>query len=386
MLAVGSVYGWSVLANSYMIPLYGFSPAQANVAGTMSVLSVYVTFPTGMFFDGSGARASMVLGGMLLTSGWLLTYWAISTQQASVVVGICQCFCGQAVQPLMLAAMDNVRNFTASQRGTCNAIVFTGFGLTSILMAQLAEHVFPGDLRSFLLTMALAGAVLVLYAIVVFAPPLAVCKLERIIGARRTHFRNLVCHDRDATVFLLTIFLFGMSLYYWIVNLGGLVEATHSSSSVSSLVTIFGIFNVVSRPIVGFASDLVPLSRAQMMAVGCVLVSLSQFLAAFDQLLASAVLCGLSDGWMFATFPTLTREVHGTERYGVTWSTYLFMFGIGDVFVNFVLGPVFGGHTRRVAGIVALPLLCGLWMVVAASLALVLDRRLKGRQAQDSSC
>ena len=41
------------------------------------------------------------------------------------------------MQPVLLASLETVKNFSASNKGAASGFVLCGFGLTSVLMAQL---------------------------------------------------------------------------------------------------------------------------------------------------------------------------------------------------------------------------------------------------------
>jgi len=391
MLACGSVYGWGVV-NKYLgasgpLPLK-YTADDIDTMGTMGALSVYVTFHTGIFHDWCGARASLVLGGVLLVAGWILTMWGVHNHQPAVVIGIYQCLCGQSVQPLMLAAMENVKNFSWENRGKTSAVVFTGFGLTSVCMAQMKKHFFAENFYGLVTTMAIVGAVATIYQILTFTSP-PVDPAEKIQGGKCQHAMNM-CRQTNAQILIVIMGAFGMSLYYWIVNVVGLWKAGGMEGSVADLITYFGVCNIIARPVVGFSSDFLPFSRCQLMCMGMLIVSLTMFLCTFKLITLSAFAMGIADGFMFAVWPPLTRELHGMKMYGITFSVYLAMFGVGDVFINFVLGktcfkPTADGHLPEANGMILPALFAAICSVIGAGLCLFLDRRIKYAASQQKA-
>lgn len=388
MLACGSIYGWGVV-DKYLGatgPLdQPYTAGEIGTMGTMGALSVYVTFHTGIFHDAFGARASLALGGTLLVSGWILTMWGVHTHQSAVIIGLFQCLCGQSVQPLMLGAMENVKNFSWENRGKTNAVVFTGFGMTSVLMAQMKKHIFQTNFYGLVTTMAIIAAVASIYQIVTFTSPPADLA-EKTQSGKCKHAMSM-CRSTDAQILIAIMGTFGMSLYYWIVNVVALWKAGGMDGSVADLITFFGICNIITRPVVGFSSDYLPFSRCQLMCMGMLVVSTTMFLCTFKLITLSAFAMGIADGFMFAVWPPLTRELHGMKMYGITFSVYLAMFGVGDVFINFLLGKTFfkPNNTTEVNGMILPALFAAVCSAVGAGLCLILDRRTKNAAAQQKT-
>lgn len=368
MLAIGSVYGWGVIAAQ----LTEYDADEKNVIGTTGTLFVYVTYHTGIFYDRFGARASLVLGGSLAVSGWLLTIWGITMRHPAWLVGLYQAICGQSVQPVMLAALETVNNFPPQRKGIYSSIVLTGFGLTSIVMAQISKHMFPGNLLGFLWTLAVSAGVLISFQFIVFAtpktPPLA---SGLVPSGSVAHLKDLLS-NRKGQLFIFIMICFGMELYFFVVNVAALNAASGGGQQVPDIVTTFGLCNVLARPVVGLSSDFVPLSRAQLLALGsCLCACGMAVLMMRGTMLIAATLVGLSDGFMFAVWVPLTREVHGNANYGITFSTYLMTLGIGDIIINFVMIHIFDtGVSNTSAGV------CCVAMVLAACAALFLHKGL----------
>lgn len=334
-LAVGAVFGWGAIARQ--LGDHGYSLDDKLVMGTMSTLSVYLTLHAGVFFDKHGARISLSVGLVLTVGGWLLTRWGITHRQPAAVVGCYLAITSQGVQPCVLAALDNVRNFPAKWHGICNAVVTTGFGLTGIAIAQVSQDFFDHDLPGLLLFMAAATAVLLLFQLVVFVPPLPVPCSDGAPVDALSHLSRL-CRSTDAHLFGGSMFCFGMSLFLFVVNVADLATAAESKHSASALVTAFGVCNVAARPAVGFLSDLIPFTRAQLLALGLLLAATGMLLLGMQQMLPAALMMGFCDGYTCAVWVPLTREIHGTQNYGLTFASYLGILGLGDFTINFVLG------------------------------------------------
>merc|ERR1711959_193826 len=90
-----------------------------------------------------------------------------------------------------------------------------------------------------------------------------------------------------------------------------------------------------------------------------------------EWLYLGAILVGLSDGFMFAVWVPLTREVHGNANYGITFSTYLLALGIGNVIINYgLIGNLGFGEDLGWAAF------CCAFMVLAAFSAFLLHQGL----------
>jgi len=375
-LAVGAVYAWGAIA--HQIGDYNYGVEDKLVMGTMCSLAVYVTPHMGCFFDTYGPQRALILGTALTVGGWLLTRWGILQQQPAWVIGCYLALCSQGVQPCVLCALDNVRNFPARWLGVCNAGVMTGFGLTAIVVAQVSRRFFDHDLPGLLLFMASATALLLLLQLTLFAAPPPAEYEDGSVDAV-SHLK-MICQSTEANLFRVSLICFGMALFLFVVNVSDLAAAARSDHSPEELITVFGLCNVIARPAIGLTSDLVPFSRAELLALGLVLASIAMALLGAQQMLMAAIAMGLCDGFMFAIFIPLAREMHGSENFGITFSLYLLMLGVGDVFVNFILGEtVFPAEaTSRMGGkdVFITALACSLLMLIGASTALILHRRL----------
>jgi len=363
MLATGSAYGWCVVAAS--LHQYGYTRDDELVIGTMATLSVYISFHTGWFFDRYGARASLLLGMILTSGGWLLTWWGTMQRQPAPLVGLYQALCSQGVQPITLAAMENVMNFDVKNRGISSAAVIVGFGMTSVAMAQLHQICFP-NLAAFLKALSIGSALLIFFQLTVFVRPPA----HPGAAASQVEPEETTCTytksfftSPESYLFLFTMMCFGMSLQFWVVNVAELMGTDYTANG---LVSTFGICNILARLITGRLSDIVPISRSQLLAIGCLFVSFTMVLMMVKFSFFCAVCMGISDGFMFAIWFPLTREVHGPKKYGITLAIHNLSLGCGDVVINFLVCRTVLKPTSTLGELFLVPLICSALMLVSA--------------------
>merc|ERR1712048_122339 len=114
--------------------------------------------------------------------------------------------------------------------------------------------------------MAIVAAVATIYQIITFTSP-PVAASEKMEDGKCQHAMNML-KQTNAQILIVIMGAFGMSLYYWIVNVVGLWKAGGEQGSVADLIFWFGICNVVTRPVVGSSSDFLPLSRSQLLCIG----------------------------------------------------------------------------------------------------------------------
>lgn len=383
MLAIGTPYGWSVIGGN--LTAYGYTDDQSRTIGTIGALSVYVTFHTGYFFDMYGVRPSLALGFVLVLTGWLLFLTGVRMGHHWIMLCLYQVLVGQAVQPIMCASLANVANFPPESRGTCGAIALTGFGMTSMVMAQAKVNLFPEDVISFMFFLAITAASMIAFQYVVFAPPAVTVPVPSATEARGgpsglQHVLDLLA-GQAGQFFLFGMLTFGMGLYYFVINLKDLAKSSNSPYAVGTLVTTFAFFNVVARPVTGFISDSVTLSRAQMFAIGLLIIALACGLLGLQCLMLGAIAMGIGDGFVFAIWVPLTREVHGGSNFGLTFSLYLGSIGVADVIANIILADLDILVPNAVVNIAGIPIfysamIYGLLAVVGAGAALMLHNNL----------
>ncbi|PFH55665.1 hypothetical protein XA68_17857 [Ophiocordyceps unilateralis] len=150
-LACGTNYVYSAWAPQFAERL-GLSSTQSNLIGSFGNLGVYsLGVPVGIFLDRNGPRPFVLLGSVLLATGYFPLHQAYDSGSGSVpvlcffsfVTGLGSCMAFAA------AVKTSALNWP-NHRGTATAFPVAAFGLSAFLFSFLGSVLFPGDPSAFL--------------------------------------------------------------------------------------------------------------------------------------------------------------------------------------------------------------------------------------------
>lgn len=403
MLAIGSIYGWSVV--SKQLGAVGYTKSETGLMGTIGTLSVYVTFFTGEFFDKFGPRATILLSLLVTCGGWGAILLCVKNKAPAEWIVLSQILVGQGVQPGILTAQLNGAHFSQANAGFASAFTLTGFGLTSVCMAQIDNRIFHSkDIEGLLLTMVIATGTLIVVQFVTYLPApskkqtsestvhvsgtqiakdiMAAIENEPCSAPVRTRTKHLIAlvKERDSLLLFFVITAFGMSLYFFVVNLNALNIAAGEHEKTSYYVTVFGLCNVIARPVTGFVYDRLNVAYTQFLILGIVLVCVAMVLMGLQLTFAGAFMMGTSDGFMFAVIFPLTKEMHGLKSYGLTLSCHLFLVGVGDL-LQYGFGAIYAPDLVVHGNIVPLAFVCVAFDLLAIVAAVFLNRIRQQKEA-----
>jgi len=338
-LAFGVLYAWSIFAKQ-LIDQYHWNAAQATMPYTTAIaIFAMAMIPAGKLQDKVGARKIGTLGGLLTGTGLILSSFFTTPIGLFLSFGL---LCGAGIGLGYASATPvAIKWFPSEKKGIITGIVVSGFGLSTLYMAPLANYL--------TLTFTMFGAFCILGIAFIFIviglaqfliPPDSnpqVASLSKTAQLTLNTSRQFKWQEMIKTpIFYVIWFIFVCGALGGLMIIGHLSKITALQSGQNFgfiLVAFTALFNASGRPIAGFVSD--KLGRFKTLGVLFAVASITFFnfshLTTFSTLLIGAAIVTFSYGSLFAIMPSLISDYFGKLHLGVNYGILFSAWGIGGV-------------------------------------------------------
>jgi MFS family permease len=361
-LCMGTVYAWSVFRQPLEQAL-GLGATQSMLPYTAALLCFALLMPAGgQLLPRLGPRPLMLLGGGVMALGYLLASRSQSIGQLVLTYGV---IVGSGVGlaygvPLAVAA-----RWFPERQGLAMGLVVLGFGLSPLITAPLAHRLIASlGTSATLQLLGLAFLVLMVSVAMAMALPPPGWQPPIPLRHRRPAVAAVPPEQPASPASLLRSRSFcGLWLCYGLGALLGLSAIGISSpvgleviaidpAVAASSISLFALFNGVSRPLFGWLSDRLHPSRVATLAYLLVLVgSLMMARAGEGDLLTYLVAFSLFwaslGGWL-AIAPAATLRCFDPERYAQIYGLVFTAYGAGALVGTLITGQLrdwFGSYT-----------------------------------------
>lgn len=357
LLCLGSVYSWSV----FRTPLEG----EFNIGATQSLLPYtfalvfYATLMpiAGFYLPRIGTRTMTAIGGIFVGAGYILSSFVNNIGMMTFTYGV---IAGTGVGITYGVPMAVAARWFPDRKGLAVGLTIIGFGLSPLVTAPLANSLI--DIYSVKPTLRILGiaftAIILLIAIALKMPP------------QNWHPQDhLSIKVQDNTTFnypaqpLKSRSFYGLWICYAIGTLVGL-SAIGISSSVgqeiinidpklaAGSVSLFALFNGISRPLFGWLSDRfkphhVAIASYTLILFACVLM-LNAKEGQIATYLSSFCLFWFCLGGWLAIAPTTTLRFFNPDNYAQNYGLVFTAYGVGALLGTFTTGQIrdwFGSYT-----------------------------------------
>ncbi|MBP8626704.1 MAG: OFA family MFS transporter [Syntrophorhabdaceae bacterium] len=358
-MCLGAVYAYSVFKK----PLEELFKIGATQGGLpyMIFLAMFAlfTFIAGRFIDKMGPRKVMIVGGIIVGIGWILTYFASSITMVVMTYGVIG---GAGVGIVYGGPVSVATKWFPDKKGLAVGLSLLGFGASAFVTAPLARALIQsyGPLAAF----GILGVVFLIVTVVLSLPmkfPPAGFKPKGWTPPATTTGTRV---SFTTAQMLKTGSFYGLWLCYTLGATAGLMVIGISApvgreiigldpSTAATLVMIFAIFNGIGRPIFGALTDkITPRWSAIISFIIILIASIMMLMAEKGSVGLYAVafsgfwLC--LGGWL-AIGPATTAGFFGLEgyaqKYGVVFSAY----GLGAIIGGIISGSAkdaFGSYAK----------------------------------------
>lgn len=360
-LALGSLYTWSVISKA--IPTdWGWTEAEKSLPYSVAVLVFSVMMvPAGRLQDQLGPRLAATLGGLLVGLGFVLA--SLTTSPWGYVMGF-GLLVGSGIGFSYAACTPAaVKWFPPSKTGMIAGIVVSGFGLSAVYAAPLAQGLIHlAGLQAALLYLGIGFLlVVVLLGQLLRVPPagyIPVLARSNPHSVSASSASAVSGRDYSPLEMLATWQFYVLWLMYAIGAGAGLMVISKLAPLAKAqaglelgflLVAALALGNGLGRIITGTLSDLIGRGRTLLL---CFLLQLGLMLllsqATQQTLLGHPVimallsaLIGANFGANLALFPAVTKDYYGLKHFGANYGLMFTAYGVGGFGLSLLAGRLY---------------------------------------------
>lgn len=340
MMFLGTVYSYSVFRLS-LEKIFNIGSTESGMP-YMIALAFYALFMfiTGKYLERFNPRTVMLVGGSLVSLGWILSSFAPNIIILTITYG---CISGAGVGIAYGVPMTVIAKWFPEKKGFAVGMVLIGFGLSPLITAPLARTLvdYYGVSNTFLILGVGFGV-----AIPVLSYPF---KYPTELDLENMKSISLVNNNKkslETNEMIKTKSFIGLYINFIIASMIGLmlIGMTTSvgvefigieSDEVIKLIAMFAIFNGIGRPIFGWLTD--KLSSKKAMLLSYLLIALAATLIIFAgesnkmiYIISFSIFWFNLGGWL-AIAPTSTLKLYGMKNYSQNYGLVFTAYGIGAI-------------------------------------------------------
>ncbi len=351
----GSIYSWSVLRKP-LEQLFSVGAIESGLPYMVFLgFSAITMIPAGRLLTKYGPRTVIILGGITLGIGWILSAFASNMLFLVMSFGF---VAGGGSGILYGGPIAMATKWFPDKKGLAVGLVLIGVGSSPVTIAPLTQLVVDnyGPLGTFSTLGIFFLALIVLLAIPLKFPPVG----WKPTGCQTPEMRCIAKIEMQTPKMLRTSTFYLLWSCYLIGTLSGLMaigiaspvgqEVMKINARTSALsLSIFALFNGAGRPLFGWLSDRITPRFAALLSFIVIFVASIGMANASEGQVPLYLLCFSGfwlalGGWM-AMAPTYTVMFFGTKYQPKNYAVLFTAYGAGAI-----LGTLLSGEIRDVFG------------------------------------
>ena len=340
MMFLGTVYSYSVFRLS-LEKIFNIGSTESGMP-YMIALAFYALFMfiTGKYLERFNPRTVMLVGGSLVSLGWILSSFAPNIIILTITYG---CISGAGVGIAYGVPMTVIAKWFPEKKGFAVGMVLIGFGLSPLITAPLARTLvdYYGVLNTFLILGVGFGVAIPVLSYPFKYPTELDLKNIKSISLINNNKKSLETNEMIKTKSFIGLYInfiiatmIGLMLIGMTTSVG--VEFIGiESDEVIKLIPMFAIFNGIGRPAFGWLTD--KLSSKKAMLLSYLLIALAATLIIFAgesnkmiYIISFSIFWFNLGGWL-AIAPTSTLKLYGMKNYSQNYGLVFTAYGIGAI-------------------------------------------------------
>lgn len=374
MLLLGTVYSYSVFRVA-LEHVFEIGSTESGLPYMVALASYAVfMFITGKYIDRYHPRTLLLLGGLLVAFGWILSAFVTNIMALTITYGLIS---GAGVGVAYGVPMAVIAKWFPDKKGLAVGMVLIGFGLSPLITAPLARDLVQqyGVMQSFLILGISFAILLPLLAITFKYPNEAYSKRFETSKQGTSNQNEMPIQEMVKSLSFKGVYLnfiiatmIGLTMIGMTSNVG-IDYFNLDASTVTQLMALFAISNGIGRPLLGWFTDRFS-SRAAML--------LSYFLIAMSALsiilfthhivvymISFSVFWFNLGGWL-AIAPTSTLKFYGTKHYSKNYGLMFTAYGIGAIAGVSTSGMLLDLHSNYHYVFIYVMMLCAIGSLITA--------------------
>ncbi len=356
LLCLGSVYSWSIFRTPLENEL-SISATESLLPYTF-VLVFYAAFMpiAGFYIPRIGPRITTAIGGIVVGLGYILSSFATHIGVLILSYGMIG---GTGIGIAYGVPMVVMSRWFPDKKGLAVGLTIVGFGLSPLITAPLANQLI--SVYTVRPTLRILG--------IVFTAIILAIALSMKLPPRDWHPQQSVAARRalSTPIYPRNMFksrsFYGLWICYAIGTLVGLSAIGISSpvgeeiininpTVAASSVSLFALFNGVSRPLFGWLTDrfkphFIAIGSYVLILMACALMVNAHTGQVGLYLIAFCLFWFCLGGWL-AMAPTITLRFFNPDQYALNYGIVFTAYGVGALIGTLVTGrvrDVFGSYT-----------------------------------------
>jgi len=353
-LALGVLYAWSVISKQ-ITKEWGWNETQTALPYSVAIaVFAFMMVPAGRLQDKFGPRLVATLGGIFCGAGFIVA--SLGQSLTGLVIGF-GVLAGTGIGfGYASATPPAVKWFPPARTGLIAGLVVAGFGLASVYIAPLANHLLGsfGIQSSFMILGIAFLIVVVLLSQLLKNPPAGYKPLgnpgpskaavkggtQPVAAAVNYEWNEMLRTPQFLLLWVMFVFGAGAGLMI-IGKLAKIVDLQGGIKAGFIFVALLAVGNAAGRIVAGVLSDKIGRTWT-MFAVfvfQAILMFLLRGLDTYGSLFVASVLIGFNYGANLSVFPSATKDYFGLKNFGVNYGFVFTAWGVGGI-----LGPILSGY------------------------------------------
>lgn len=340
MMFLGTVYSYSVFRLS-IEKSFNIGSAESGMP-YMTALAFYALFMflTGKYLDRFNPRTIILVGGFLVSIGWILSSFASNIIILTITYG---CISGAGVGITYGVPMTVVAKWFPEKKGLAVGMVLIGFGLSPLITAPLARTLveYYGVMNTFLALGIGFGITLPILSYSFKYPTELESADMKSVKITQSSTKNFLTHEMIKSKSFKGLYLnfiigtmIGLMLIGMTKNIG--VEFIGiEPKKATQLIAIFAIFNGLGRPTFGWLTDKLTAKKAMLLSYLLIILSAVLLIVAGENneliYIMSFSIFWLNLGAWLAIAPASTLRLYGIKHYGQNYGLIFTAYGIGAI-------------------------------------------------------
>jgi len=357
LLCLGTVYSWSVFRKP-LEAAFNITATQSLLPYTVALVSYAILMPiAGFYIPRLGTRLTTAIGGLIVAAGYILSSFSSNIAMMTLTYGV---IAGTGVGITYGVPMVVMARWFPDRKGLAVGLTIIGFGLSPLITAPLANYLINGyGVQPTLRILGIAFAVLITaLALTLKLPPKDWHPHHHPDSPQAKTFPQTYPPQM-----LKSRSFYGLWLCYTIGALVGLTAIGISSpvgeeviqiepAIAASSVSLFALFNGLSRPLFGWLSDRfrprnVAIATYVLILIACILMANAQTGEVITYLVAFCLFWFCLGGWL-AIAPTTTLRFFNPDDYAQNYGIVFTAYGLGALIGIITDGQIrdwFGSYT-----------------------------------------
>lgn len=340
MICLGTVYSYSIFRVT-IEKMFNIGSMQSGMPYMMA-LAFYAIFMflTGKYLDKFNPKLIILIGGLLVSLGWILSSFAPSIFILTITYGLIS---GAGVGIVYGVPLTVVARWFPEKKGLAVGLVLIGFGLSPLITAPLARILVEqhGIMNAFKILGISFGLIISILSLPFKYPSeseLLNLNITKHIKKSLNEINTIEMIKSKKFKGLYINFLIGTTVGLMLVGLTGSVGTELiglSTKDISLLMALFAIFNGIGRPIFGWITDEFSTQNAMYLSYGLIISSAILILFANEgdvllYLISFSIFWFNLGGWL-AIAPTSTLELYGAKHYSQNYGVVFTAYGFGAI-------------------------------------------------------